>query len=1085
MSLLRSARDGHRLSVRRFCRLAGWTSILAWGLAGSAVSQTVAPEYLAGMKWRNIGPFRGGRVSAVTGVVTQPDTFYIGLPQGGVWKTTSAGQTWIPIFDSVKDISSVGSLQVSPTDPNVVYAGTGEISGGGSGNGVYRSADAGKTWTHVGLDASRIVPSLMLDPHDPNRLLAASIGSGTAGGVYRTTDGGKSWTKTLDPGKGSSVQHLAWAYDNPAVIFASTQPPFQNFGPPSGSSAPPGPEIYKSADEGVTWKKLEATGLPKLTGRICVAVAQGTGSQRVFLIGTFGLYRSDDGGATWRQMAANDSRIANGQGAYTSGVYVDPQYADIVYTLATCVYRSVDGGKTFQGFKGAPGGDDPQQLWINPVDRTHILYGGDQGASVSLDAGQTWGLWYNQPTGQFYHVSTDTQFPYWVYGTQQDSGTIANSSRGNLGAITPEDWVAMPGNEGGTIVVDPLNAKIRYCSGVAGGIVRVTFPSEQAVQIEPNMSPESGLRGFGAMAFSPSNPHELLLPYQYLLSTTDGGNHWKKLSPDLTIDPSVKPSKDPNQQPFTFITSFSASPLDSKLIWVGTSNGFVKLTRNHGDTWDDVSLALGSDKKRGQVLFVEASKVDRATAFISVATIVGGNFTSKLLRTHDYGRTWREIGSGLPGGGANRSRISLIQTDSQQGRLVFALSGGDVLVSFDEGDRWQSLNLNLPKTSFSDLTIHGNDLVLGTFGRGIWILDDYSPLREISPAAVAEPAHLFKPGEAIRLRRNLNGDTPFPPEVPHAENPPLGAIVYYSLAAKPSGEIGLDILDDHGKVVRHMSSAPIEPYNEPAPPTATYWAEVRKPMPTEIGLNRINWNIRYDTPAAFVHDPGDVMGAIPGDTPEAIEGPLALPGKYTLRLTVDGKAYTQPLTVRDDPRSTVSMRDLVALHELQMKICAEVQAAFDGYHQIQKMRDDVAAILAAKPSAEILKAATEFDKGLAEVGGTLVRQRRFYGPPPPNSFINLNAYLLTRLDSLDYGDIAPTDAMEEAYASDWIKLKAVADRWRTLTGKTLTTFNALLGAHGLKQIQVSGPAWIDPPAPISRFLPKPPPPEPKKTAGHP
>ena len=1058
------------------------TLILFLGFVSSAFAQTVPSEYLAGLKWRNIGPFRGGRVSAVTGVVSQPDTFYIGLPGGGVWKTTSAGQTWYPVFDAVKEVSCVGSLQVAPSDPNVVYAGTGEISSGGSGIGVYRSADAGKTWAHIGLESSRMVPSLFVDPHDPNLVMAAANASGVNGGVFRTTDGGKKWTKTLDAGKDIGIQHLAWAYDNPSVIFASSQRAGQGFGgPPPDPNGPFAPEIYKSTDEGMTWQKLTIGGLPKPSGRICVAVAQGTNSQRLFVIGTFGLYRSDDGGATWRRMAANDSRIANGQGSYTSGVYVDPQNPDIVYTLATCMYRSLDGGKSFEGFKGAPGGDDPQQLWIDPVDRTHILYGGDQGAVISLDAGQTWGSWYNQPTAQVYHISTDTQFPYWVYATQQDSGCVGTSSRGNLGAIGPQDWVAQPGSEGGYIIVDPLNPKITYCGGVYRGLVRVTFPSEQTVQIEP--SSELGLRGFGEMAFSPANPHELLISYQFLLSTTDGGSHWKKLSPDLTVDPTAKPAKDHPEPQFTFITSFSASSRNPKVIWAGTSNGFIKLTRNHGETWEDVSLPLVSGQKRGGVSFVEASNIDTATAYVSVSGTARDNFVTQLLRTHDYGQTWKEIGNALPGDKTRRSRISLIRSDARQPHLLFGLTSEDVLASLDDGDHWQSLNLNLPKTTFTDLTIHGNDLVLGTFGRGIWILDDYSPLRQITPAGVSEPAHLFKLGDGIRLRRNLNGDTPFPPEVPHAENPPLGAVIYYSLAAKPTGEISLDILDGKGRVVRHMSSAPIQPYGDPPPPIATYWPEIRKPMPTAVGLNRINWNIRHDTSPAFVHDGGDVMGAMPGDTPEAIEGPLALPGVYTVRLTVDGKTYDQPLTVRDDPRSTATERDLRSEHQLQMNFYAGVQEAWDGYHQVEKMRQDLASIVASKPPDEVVKAAAEFDKKLAGIGGTIRRQRRFYGPPLPINFVGLNGYLLTELDSFDYGDIAPTDSMQAAYGSDWTKLKAVADKWRTLTKQDLPAFNALLGKFKLSVIRFDGPVLVDPPTPMRQFLPKPPPPEPKKKAG--
>jgi len=1040
--------------------------------------QTVAPAQLAGLKWRNIGPFRGGRVAAVTGVASQPGVFYIGLPQGGVWKTTSAGQTWYPVFDDVKEVSSVGSVQVAQSDPNVVYAGTGEISGGGEGKGIYRSSDAGKTWHEIGLPESRMIPSLVVDPHDPNVVVAAVMNASAAApkerGVFRSTDGGKSWTKTLFVNEQTGIQHLASTFDQPKIIYATAWRQFRGAGTVVDASISAGPEIYKSLDEGVTWKKLKTSGLPKSSGRMTVAVAQGTDSQRVYIIGTFGLYRSDDGGVNWRQMASDDSRIANGQGDYSSGVYVDPKNPDLVYTLATCVFRSLDGGKSFEGLKGAPGGDDPHQLWINPHDGNQILLGGDQGATVSLDAGKTWGSWYNQATGQVYHISTDNQFPYWVYATQQDSGCIGTSSRGNLGAITPMDWLPHPGNEGGYIVVDPLNSKISYAVGPVGGIIKVTYPSGTWVQVEPNMSPESDLRfGSGQMAFSPANPHELMISTQYLMSTTDGAVHWRKLSPDLTIDPEAKTKEEKARAKYASISSFCASSISSGLVWVGTSNGLIQVTRDHGQTWANVSMRKLSGQRPRLIFSIEASHTDLATAYVSVGTFGAGGTNPQIYRTHDFGNTWKAIGKGLPSG----ERVSALHSDTKRAGLLFSLTAKSVFVSFDDGDDWQPLSLNLPTTFMSDIVIHGNDLVLGTYGRGIWILDDISPLREISAATVADRVHLFRPSVAYRLRRNVNGDTPFPPEVPHAENPPLGAVIYYSLASKPTADVKLEILDLHGKVIRQMSSTPIEPYDDPAPPVSTYWPEIRKPMPAEVGLNRVNWNIRYDTPLAFNHDVGDVMGAMAGDTPAAIEGPLALPGAYTVRLIVDGKNYDQTVVVQNDPRSTATPRDLQLEHQFRMNIVAGVQEGWDGYYQVKSMRTALAAIIDAKPADEVLKAAKKFDAKLDKVGGTVSHVRRFYGPPQPNSFVGLNGYLLARLDSFDYGDMAPTDYMLEAYGSDWAKIKAVSDEWRTLQKKDLVDLNALLKKHSLNTVQPVGVELVDPPMPNKRYLPKP---EPKE-----
>ncbi|MDR3691103.1 MAG: hypothetical protein P4L46_17110 [Fimbriimonas sp.] len=1052
-------------------------AILCFGSIGVVGAQTIDAAHLAGLKWRNIGPFRGGRVSAVTGVINQPDTFYIGLPEGGIWKTTSAGQVWDPIFDAVKDTATIGSIQVAQSNPNVVYAGTGEISGGGQGTGMYRSVDAGKTWSHIGLTNSKLVPSVFVDPHNDRVVLAAALGGAVDSekGVYRTTDGGDHWTRVLFIDDRTGIQHLAWAFDQPSVIFASPWKRFRGQGSVVDSSISSGPEIYRSTDEGVTWKKIKATGLPKSGGRVTVAVAAGTHAQRLFLIGTFGLYRSDDGGTSWRQMAAGDSRIANGQGDYSSGVYVDPQNPDIVYTLATCVYRSLDGGETFQGFKGAPGGDDPHQLWINPSDSNHIILGGDQGATVSLDKGKTWGSWYNQATGQVYHVSTDNRFPYWVYATQQDSGCIGTSSRGNLGAITAFDWLPHPGNEGGYIVVDPLNPAISYAVGPVGGIIRVTYPSGQWVQVEPNMNPGSDLRGWsGQLTFNPSNPHELLMAFQYILSTTDGGSHWNKISPDLTVAPYTRAPSEKERDKGAAIVTFSASALSPNILWAGTSNGLIRLTKDHGKTWLDVSLPRQPGQKEMMVSHIEASSVDTGGAYAVVTITTGAGSSSHLFRTHNFGLAWTETAKGLLKQNADAPEfLSLVRSDPGRPGLLFALSWRHVFVSFDDGDSWQPLTLNLPTTAYSDLVIHGNDLVLGTFGRGMWILDDYAPLRQISKATVSESAHLYRPSIAFRLRRNVNDDTPLPPEMPHAENPPLGAVIYYSLTAKPVGDVKVEIVDSGGRVVRHFTSAPIEPYDDPAPPVATYWPEVRQPIPANVGLNRINWNIRYDTPHAFTHDVGDVMGAIPGDTPEAIEGPLALPGNYTVRLIVDGKSVTQPLIVRNDPRSLATERDMVLENRYRMDLVAGIEEAWAGYHQIERVRSSVSSVIASKPPDDVLKAANSFEGELTKVAGTVSHIRRFYGPPDPSNFAGLNGYLLARLDSFDYGDVAPTEPMLETYAADWSKLKAVSDRWRALLAKDLLALNALLQKHGLKPVEVTGPKLIDPAAPNNRYLEKP------------
>lgn len=1080
-----------------------------------AQAQTVDQKLISGLQWRNIGPFRAGRVAAVTGVVGQPGVFYMGMPLGGVWKTTSAGSTWYPIFDDIKEVSSVGAIQVAPSDPNTIYVGTGDmITGGGinEGNGVYKSTDAGKTWQHLGLPDTKQIPAILVDPKDPNLVMIAAQGNvhteTDQRGLFRSTDGGATWKKTLYVDNHTGCQAIAWAADNPQVMLATTVPHYNapggagGFGGGGGgrgqgqAQGPTGTLLFKSTDEGQTWKELSGKGLPRLSGRTSVAVAMHTNSQRMFIIGTFGLYRSDDGGENWKQVAANDRRIANGQGNYTSGVYVDSQNPDIVYTLATCSYRSLDGGNTFAAFKGAPGGDDPQVMWIDPTDGKRIFLGGDQGGVVSLDAGTTWSSWYNQPTAQVYHISADNQFPYWVYATQQDSGSVATSSRGNLGQITNLDWLPHPGYEFGSIVADPLNPKVSYAGGPASGIIKVTYPSGQWVNVSPNMDSAAALRHVGnqPMAWNPNNPRELLVGFQYLMSTTDGGLHWKKLSPDLgfpkgqepkpaatTTKPAAKARQNEAeegeetfyegegdeeeraafaQRPAGFggsIESFSCSTVAPATMWVGTNNGLIKLTKDGGKTWEDVTIPGLPNPTRADISSIDASHHNAGTAYVAIDTHGTADYTPSFYRTRDYGKTWTKIVTGLRTDQPSGSFSRVIRADTKKAGLLFAGTESSVYCSFDDGDHWQSLMLNLPNTSYRDMVIKDNDLVVGTYGRSFWVLDDISPLREMTASTAAEAAHLFKPGDAIRVRRSVNGDTPMPAEVPHGANPPAGALIYYSLGAKPTSNVTIEISDANGRVIRHMSSAPIPPY-EDVIAVPDYWKEQPKPLSTEIGTNRVNWDIRYDNPPAFSHDLA--MNAVPGATPFGPDGPLALPGTYTVKLTVDGKSYTQPLVVKNDPRSPASMAELKAQHDLQLKLYDGVCEAWNGYQQVADMRAEVAEILKGGPNTDVKAAVQEFDAKLAEIGGSS-GGRRFggggfggggNGVPPAPTFSRVHGSLLRMMDNLEFGDMAPSEAIVNAYLIAGNELKEVVLDWQAFNQKDLTEFNQVLSKNGVKPL---------------------------------
>src|ERR1043165_1492231 len=898
----------------------------------AAVNVDPDNNLFSGLRWRNIGPFHGGRVSAVTGAIGQPGTFYLGAPLGGIWKTTNAGVSWFPIFDQFTHVDSIGAIQVAPSDANIVYAGTGDSVQGSSGDGMYRSDDGGKTWRHIGLEETTKINKMVIDPKNPDHVVCSTQGDATHNGrgIYRTTDGGKTWENTLRPENANGTRDVEYAFDKPNVIFATSQGAGGGFGGGfggGGGNAPQGPNgtaLYKSTDEGKTWAKV--TTLSQYNGRISVAIAMHTNGERVYVIGTplqggSGLSRSDDGGQTWQHMAGDETRISNGQGNYSSGVWVDVQNPDIVYTIATTIYRSTDGGKSFSAFKGAPGGEDPHVAWFDPTDNKRIFFGFDQGPAITLDGGQTCSGYYQIPIAQIYHIATDSQYPYWVMGSQQDTGAIMTRSRGDLGQITEMDWYPLPSSEFGTVMPDPLKPTtiygVGFGNGQGNGLIKIDLATGQWGNVAPNFGTDRNLYAesfdFWKRFDTAFDPKALYVGYNCIVVTRDGAQTWQTFSPDLTTAkgqpmvacgvapaPTPPPAAGATPNPFAFrasISDFSISTAKQGVVWPGSSNGQIYNTMDGGKAWNNVTIF--TDLPAGtSFVTVEAGHNDVNTAYVLAnlgfsRSSASGPQQHYIYRTHDGGKTWTRIVNGLPTDERTGSQLHVIREDPKQKGLLFAGTETTVYVSFDDGDHWQSLRLNLPSTSIRDMVVHSdhnmNDIVIGTYGRGFWVLDDMSPLREIAAKGqqiASMPASLFKPGDAIRSRANANWDQPMNREMPHAPNPPYGALLYYYLSKKPSGEIKLQILDSANKLVRTITST--QPPMFARPPYPDYWLmpAAERGLSTEAGMNRINWDLRYDDPPGFNPDIVNQMNSSPGSVTPAPHGPLALPGMSPVTLIV-------------------------------------------------------------------------------------------------------------------------------------------------------------------------------------------------------
>jgi photosystem II stability/assembly factor-like uncharacterized protein len=1033
--------------------------VLSFSIAVEAAAQpTAVQSLLKPLRWRSIGPFRGGRVLTVTGVPGDPNRFYFGAVNGGVWETRNAGRTWAPIFDSAP-VGSIGALAVAPSDPRVIYVGTGEAdmrSDIAQGAGVFRSTDSGHSWEPIGLTDSQQIGRILVDPTDPDVVLVAALGhpygANETRGVFRSSDGGRTWHRTLYKDANTGAIDLAFEPGRPDVVYAALwqtrRPPWNVYPPSSG----PGSGLYKSTDGGQTWSALVGHGLPAEPGRIGIVVAPSI-PKRVFALidaPEGGLYRSDDSGASWTRVS-DDRRIWT-RGWYFSGVTVDPTNADTIYVCDTAMYRSVDGGKHFVPIKGAPGGDDYHELWIDPTDAQRRILGVDQGALVTLDGGATWSSWYNQPTGQFYHVITDNRFPYWVYGAQQDSGAAAVPSRtDNIDGINLTQFREITaGGENDNIAPDPDDPQVIF----GGRVDKLDLRTGQTQSIAPTLAYPDLYRATWTLplVFGKPGSHALYFGNQRIFRTTDGGKHWETISPDLTreelqtpasLDPPTVEDDDHAGPRRGVVYAIGPSRLDARLIWAGTDDGLLWRTRDDGAHWQNVTPPPLSAWSK--VAVVEPSHFDADTAYIAVDRHRLDDPSPYIYRTHDGGTHWTLIVDGIADGGTHNS-VNVVREDPVHHGLLYCGTERGVYVSFDDGGHWQALQQNLPRTSVRDLQVHGDDLVIATHGRGFWIMDDIAPLRSLAEDP-RSTTRLLAPAVAYRVRSTGFTGTPMPKDEPMAANPPLGSYIDYILDAGSAGPVTLTVSDAHGTLVRSFSSDdPTSPPDLTRIDIAPEWIVPPAPLSSGVGIHRFVWDLHYAQPPALVPEHA---------TEEQEEGVWAPPGRYEVELKVSDRTYRQSLTLDPDPR----VRLPASAYGEQFTLSRDIERA----------RVEIATAL--KDATRIHEAIA--DRGKKANGAVAVSlddaDRRLMAlsdlPPPKRSPDSLGAapstisglrYLSEAFHNLaravDGADVAPSRDVREGYTRHRALLDHALAEWGQFETATLPQLNAQLQSAGIEPI---------------------------------
>ncbi len=1008
-----------------------------------------------------IGPFRGGRTRAATGVPSQPNVFYMAQVNGGVWKSDDYGRTWNPIFDH-ESTQSIGAIAVAPSNPDVIYVGSGEglhrpdLS---VGNGIYKSIDAGRTWTHLGLRDGFQIPALAIDPRDPNRVFAAVLGHpygpNEERGLFRSSDGGQTWQKAIYKDENTGASDVEIDPSNPDVIYASMwearEGPWEDNNTVNGT----GGGLFKSTDGGSTWHPL-ANGLPKDLSQINLAIAP-SNPRRLYATlavssGPLAVYRSDDAGESWTK-ATDDPRPSGRIGGGDLAVpRVDSKNADIVYCASTVTMRSTDGGKTWSGFRGAPGGDDYQNLWINPNDPNIILLVSDQGALVTVNGGASWSSWYNQPTAQIYHVSVTPTFPYRVCGGQQESGSVCISSRGNDGEITFRDWHPVGVIEYGYVAPDPLDPDVIYGGG-RSEVSKFHWSTGEVQNITPIPLRSSKYRfdRTEPLMFSPLDPHTLYFASNVLFKTTDGGTSWQAISSDLTRENPGIPASVGNLIPKGadkqrgVIYSLAPSFKNINTLWAGTDDGLIWITRDGGKNWSNITPKEITPWSK--VTQISASHFNEESAYASVSRFRINDEHPYIYRTHDGGKTWKLITAGLPDLGP----VDTVREDPERKGLLFAGTENSVWVSFDDGDHWQSLQLNLPHTSMRDLWIHDNDLIVATHGRSFWILDDITPLRETS-GSFAAADHLFTPAPVYRIQRDTNPDTPIPPDEPAGANPPDGAIIDYYLAHTASSPVTLEILDAHGQLVRKFSSDDKPPVTESdlkKQLIPLYWLRPFRTLPSDAGMHRWVWDLHYPAPDSVRHD--YPIAAIPGDTPRYPLGPTALPGTYTARLTANGKSFTAPFTVKIDPRIRISPAGLEKKFEIEMHLASLLSQTSNAVLQAGSIREPLQK-LAEQASGKTRDSLNAFQNKLAEVAGTQTAP----AAPAPDAvtLTRTNGQVAVLYGQVWQADAEPTTSQSDAVAAIDRDVSYAMNRWNELKTSDLAALNRTLREANLPEVKI-------------------------------